>query len=89
VPTAGARMRPDARVDIISWPRWNVAAETAVGSHRGKQRYALAAALAQLEAAEMTCSAIVNGAVFSESQAPQLQASLLLCEMIGQFMCEG
>ena len=35
--------------------------ETAVGSQRGKQRYALAAALAQLEAAELTCHAIVNG----------------------------
>lgn len=53
----------------------NVVAETAVGSQRGKQRYALAAALAQLEAAEMTCSAIVNGAVFSEAPTPQLQAS--------------
>ena len=30
---------------------------------------------AQLEAAEMTCSAIVNGAVFSEAPTPQLQAS--------------
>ena len=38
------------------------------GRQRSKQRYALAAALAQLEAAEMTCHAITSGAAFSATQ---------------------
>jgi chromosome segregation ATPase len=43
----------------------NWLSETTVGSKRTQQRFALAAALAQLEAAELTCNAIVNGSIFS------------------------